>query len=105
MMDDTSHLMIDSDRERMSKIMEKEPIVLENTKGIFIIDFWTYEWSSAYEMLKRMLDNITADFNGDPVKVVYVNVDRVENLKRANYYKATSVPTFMIQFGVIFVCL
>jgi hypothetical protein len=89
----------------MSKIVEEEPIVLENTKDIFIIDFWTYEWGPAYEMLKRTSDNITADFNGDPVEVVYVNVDRVENLKWANYYKATLIPTFMIRFGGIFVCL
>jgi hypothetical protein len=53
----------------------------------------------ACEVLKRTLDNTTSDFNRDPVKVVFANVDRAENLKQENYYKVTSVLTFMIRVG------
>lgn len=59
---------------------------------VVVVDFWA-EWCGPCKMLAPVLDQVAQDLEGQPAKVVKINVD--DNQSLAVKYGIQSIPTLL----------
>jgi len=62
-------------------------------QGIILVDFWA-EWCGPCKMMSPVLEELAAEFEGQPIKIGKCNVD--ENNDLAQKYEVMSIPAFKV---------